>query len=318
MGHMSVTMPKNVKEERLRWVKPIEDGEMRLCDIAKVCPHSKRSLERWCKVYREHDEAGLQPRSTRPKTQPNETPIRIKERVLELRKEKHQCAQKIAWDLEEEGIRIDVRTIGKILKVEGLTRKYRVRRITYKYVKALLQPGELMEIDVKYVPHKLSGRRYFQYTAIDVASRWRYLQVFDEQAKHHAVKFLSEVRKRFSHQIKAIKTDNHSIFTNRYLGAHKSHSPYPRLHFLDAYCKQHNIEHYLIDPGKPAQNGTVERSHRTDQEHFYDRVTFHSVNELKLKLRLWNMYYNDTRNIGLNGQTPNQALTLTTPPYVYT
>lgn len=273
MGHMSVTMPKNVKEERLRWVKPIADGEVKLCDVVKLCPHSKRSLERWLKVYREHGEAGLQPRSTRPKTQPNETPIRIKEKVLELRNEKHQCAQKIAWDLAAEGISIDVRTIGKILKVEGLTRKYRVRRITYKYVKALLQPGELMEIDVKYVPHKLSGRRYFQYTAIDVATRWRYLQVFDEQAKHHAVKFLSEVRKRFSNEIKAIKTDNHSIFTNRHLGAYKSHSPYPHIHFLDVYCRQHNIEHYLIDPGKPAQNGTVERSHRTDQEHFYDRVT---------------------------------------------
>lgn len=142
--------------------------------------------------------------------------------------------------------------------------------------------------------------------------------MFDEQAKHHAVKFLSEVRKRFSNEIKAIKTDNHSIFTNRHLGAYKSHSPYPHIHFLDVYCRQHNIEHYLIDPGKPAQNGTVERSHRTDQEHFYDRVTFHSVNELKLKLRLWNMYYNDTRHIGLNGQTPNQALSLTRPPYVYT
>lgn len=316
MGHMSVTMPKDIKEERLRWVKPIADGEAKLCEVAKVCPHSKRSLERWLKAYREQGEAGLVPTSTRPKTQPNETPIRIKERVLEIRADKHQCAQKIAWDLADEGIAIDVRTIGKILKTEGLTRRYRVRKITYKYVKATLQPGELIEIDVKYVPEKLSGRRYFQYTAIDVATRWRYLQVFDEQAKHHTVKFLGEVRRRFPHQIQAIKTDNHSIFTNRYLGAHKSHSLYPRIHFLDAYCKTHGIEHYLIDPGKPAQNGTVERSHRTDQEHFYDRVTFRSVSELNLKLRLWNMYYNDTRHIGLHGQTPNQVLSLTRPPYV--
>lgn len=318
MGHMSITMPKNVKEERLRWIKPVADGGIKLCELAKVCPYSQRSLERWLKGYREHGEEGLRAKSTRPRTQPNETPIRIKERVIEIRNEKNQCAQKITWDLADEGISIDVRTIGKILKTEGLTRKYRVRKINYKYVKALLQPGELVEIDVKYVPSKLSGRRYFQYTAIDVASRWRYLQVFDEQAKHHAVKFLSEVRKRFRYPIKAIKTDNHSIFTNRYCGAHKSHSPYPRIHFLDAYCKQHDIEHYLIDPGKPAQNGTVERSHRTDQEHFYDRVTFHSVSELKLKLRLWNMYYNDTRHIGLNGQTPNEVLSLTKPPYVCT
>lgn len=318
MGHMSVNMPRNVKEERIRWIKPIAEGEVRLCDVIKVCPHSQRSLERWLKAYREQGEAGLEPKSTRPKTQPNETPIRVKERIIELRQVDKKCAQKLSWDLADEGIQIHPRTIGKIIKAEGLTRKYRVRKITYKYVKATLKLGELMEIDVKYVPNKLSGQRYYQYTAIDVASRWRYLQVYDNQAKHHAIKFLSEVRKRFPYQIQAVKTDNHGIFTNRYFGSHKSHSPYPRLHFFDAYCRQHNIDHYLIDPGKPAQNGCVERSHRTDQEQFYERVTFRSPSELKLKLRLWNMHYNDTRHIGLNGQTPNQVLSLTRPTNVRT
>ena len=169
MGHMSIAMPKNIKEERLRWIKPIADGEIKLSEVAKLCPHSKRSLERWLKAYVELGETGLVPISTRPKTQPNETSIRIKERVLEIRADKHQCAQKIVWDLADEGIHINVRTVGKILKTEGVTRKYRVRKITYKYVKATLQPGELIEIDVKYVPDKLSGRRYFQYTAIDVS-----------------------------------------------------------------------------------------------------------------------------------------------------
>jgi len=40
---------------------------------------------------------------------------------------------------------------------------------------------------------------------------------------------------------------------------------------------KNNILHYLIDPGKPAQNGKVERSHRTDQEMFYDRRKFKTI-----------------------------------------
>lgn len=79
-------MPKTIKEERLRWVLPIYNKEIRLVDAAKVCPHSKRSLERWLSAYRKHGKAGLEPKSTRPKTNPKETPIRIKETVIELRK----------------------------------------------------------------------------------------------------------------------------------------------------------------------------------------------------------------------------------------
>ena len=45
-------MAQTIKEERLRWVLPIVMGDMRLVDMAKVCPHSKRSLERWVAVYK--------------------------------------------------------------------------------------------------------------------------------------------------------------------------------------------------------------------------------------------------------------------------
>src|SRR3989338_10060327 len=118
-------MPKTIKEERLRWVLPIVSKEVKLVDAAKVCPHGKRSLERWAAAYRKHGETGLEPKSTRPKTNPNETPIRIKERIIKLRIDKKQCAKKIMWDLQDENIEVHYQTIQKIIKVEGLTRKYR-------------------------------------------------------------------------------------------------------------------------------------------------------------------------------------------------
>ena len=81
---MCTIMPKTIKEERLRWILPICHKQVRLVDVAKVCPHSQRSLERWLATYRQHGEAGLEPRSTRPKTNPKETPIRIKEEIIQL------------------------------------------------------------------------------------------------------------------------------------------------------------------------------------------------------------------------------------------
>jgi len=79
-------MAKTIQEERWRWLKPIINKEVKLVDIAKICPYSERSLKRWKKEYEDHGMGGLIPKSTEPKTQPNETPIRIKEEVTNLPK----------------------------------------------------------------------------------------------------------------------------------------------------------------------------------------------------------------------------------------
>ena len=54
-------MIKTIKEEKLRWVLPIAKKEIKLKDVASLCPHSKRSLERWVAVYKANGEAGLEP-----------------------------------------------------------------------------------------------------------------------------------------------------------------------------------------------------------------------------------------------------------------
>jgi transposase InsO family protein len=229
---------------------------------------------------------------------------------------------KIGWQLKKEGLAVNARTIGKILKKEGLVRSYRLKRIKYKYIKAERQPGELMEIDVKYVPGRVAGLRYFQYTCIDTASRWRYLKIYDEQTTFHSIRFLAEVIELFPHKIRAVKTDNGAVFTNYYLGTNKrSDLTVKTLHALDIFCRENGIVHYLIDPGKPAQNGTVERSHREDQEKFYEQNIFKNFAELQRKLKQWNVYYNNLEHCGLNGRTPNEFLEnyqLTNPPNVRT
>jgi len=301
-------MATTIKEERLRWVLPIVEKQIKLVDAAKVCPYGKRTLERWVASYKKSGESGLEPKSTEPKRYYNETSISTKEQIVELRKKTRICAQKLHWKLEKEGLVVPVRTIGKIIKKEGLVRKYRKRKVKYKYIKAERQPGELLEIDVKHVPGPINGRKYYQYTAIDTASRWRHLEVFDEESSHHSIKFLKIVMQRFPYHISAIKTDNHSTFTNYYTGTNKrSDMTVKEIHALDKFCAEQGITHYLIDPGKPAQNGTVERSHREDQKHLYKR-SFKSVLSLRRAMKVWNTHYNNLEHCGLDGKTPNEVL----------
>ena len=307
---MSIKMSKNIKEERYRWISPILDKEISIVNLVKVCPYSESSLKRWLKAFRKGGIDALEPKSTQPKTSPQETPIWIKERVIELRKETGLRAKKLHWRLVKQGLAVPVSTIRKILKDEGLTRKYRVKKIKYKYIKAERKPGELVEVDVKYVPGTVENKEYFQYTAVDTASRWRHLRIFDEQSSFHSVEFLKDVRNRFEYKISAIKTDNHSTFTNYYVGSNKrSGITVKTIHALDRFCAENGIVHYLIDKGKPAQNGTVERSHREDQR-FYDKNKFKSLGDLKNKIQIWNDEYNNLEHCGLNGKTPIEMLQL--------
>ena len=137
------------------------------------------------------------------------------------------------------------------------------------------------------------------------------MEAYESPSNTCAIAFLEQLIKVSAFRIRAIKTDNGSCFTNRYTGYEKSTDPLnPKIHAFDLACQRHNILHYLIDPGKPAQNGKVERSHGLDQQHFYNKTTFKTVEELKMKMKLWNMYYNDLEHIALGGKTPNEVLKL--------
>lgn len=152
------TMPKSTKEEKYRWIKPILGKEISIKNMTKVSPFAERTLKYWLAKYRRHGMDGLENKSTRPKTNPKEAPIRIKERVFELRNRTKLSAIKLHWKLEKENIFIHERTIGKILKKENLTRKYHTRKMKYRYIKIPLTKGELVEIDVKFVPETIGNR----------------------------------------------------------------------------------------------------------------------------------------------------------------
>jgi hypothetical protein len=183
-------MPNSTQEEKYRWLKPILNKEITIKQMTKLCPFSKRALQYWLASYRRAGLVGLNNRSTRPRSNYRETPIRIKERVIELRRKTNLSALKLYWKLKKEGVDLHKNTIHKVIKQEGLVRRYRTRKIKLRSIKTRLNLGELVEIDVKYVPQRLSGRRFYQFTAIDCASRWRLMEIYEAQGNGTAIKFL--------------------------------------------------------------------------------------------------------------------------------
>ena len=88
-------MNESIQMERYQCILPILEKRLSYAETLKICPHSKRSLERWMAAYKKFGLDGLIPESTAPKTQPNETPIRLKEEVIALRKQTGLCAKKL-------------------------------------------------------------------------------------------------------------------------------------------------------------------------------------------------------------------------------
>ena len=93
--HMCTKLPNTIVEERLRWVLPIINKELKLIEVTKLFPHGKRTLERWVANYKKDGISGLEPKSTKPKSHPKETPIRVKEEIISLRNKNGKCAIKL-------------------------------------------------------------------------------------------------------------------------------------------------------------------------------------------------------------------------------
>ena len=66
------------------------------------------------------------------------------------------------------------------------------------------------------------------------------------------------------------------------------------------------ICHAYIKPRSPQLNGKVERSHRIDEEEFYQLLTYKDDVDLEQKLAHWERFYNLSR---LRGAFSGKALT---------
>jgi putative transposase len=88
----------------------------------------------------------------------------------------------------------------------------------------------------------------------------------------------------------SIRTDNGPEFTSH--------------HFTD-WCKEKNIKTKYIQPGKPHQNGYIERFNRTFREDVLDAYIFEKLSQLRIISQKWQDEYNYGHpHQSLGGLTP--------------
>ena len=166
-------------------------------------------------------------------------------------------------------------------------------------------PGEKIQIDVKYVPREcivgdLKGTKLYQYTAIDEATRLRFLAFYEEHSTYSSTKFLMECIRFFPFPIQCVQTDNGMEFTNRLVSDKKS--------LFERTLETLQIQFHPIRPATPRHNGKVERSHREDQKRLYDKTTFYSLDDAHSQLKKYLIQSNNRPMRPLGYLSPIQVM----------
>ena len=253
---------------------------------------NRQYVYRWRKRY-DGTIHSLADKSHRPHSHPNQhTPDELK-LISDMRRRNPHAGLVVFWvKLRQRGYSRSITGLYRILRKQG---QMAVKPKNPKYIpkpyEQMLFPGQRVQIDVKFVPAacvvgSAEGQKFYQYTAIDEYSRYRYIEAFDEHSTYSSTVFLEHMLKAFKFPVHCVQTDNGLEFTNRLASSH--HKP---TMFEKALAK-HNITHKLIRPFTPRHNGKVERSHRKDNEYFYATHTFYSFDDFAKQLKVHNYKYN--------------------------
>ena len=82
---------------------------------------------------------------------------------------------------------------------------------------------------------------------------------------------------------------------------------------LADWAEAHGVILEFIKPGKPMQNGFVERFNRTYREAVLDMYIFHTLNEVREQTEKWLIEYNEHRpHESLGNLTPREFLSTQT------
>lgn len=304
---------------REHWIKLHLEKGLSIPRIAELSGFHEDTLYIWKAKYLREGPTGLADKSRNPHGHPNEYQQDVKDAIRFLRKEglekekRYLGPKVITLRLKKRyGIVAAPSGIGKFLHNDGLVPEAQKRRRPKKErIKKckIHKPGQLAQMDVKYAIKSYAGYWYFEFDAIDYVTDVVMGEVYEIQSNLESILFLKTLKRKLPF-LRGVQTDNGSIFTNYYTGYRKSiDQSYPRLHPFDLQCLKLGIGHYLIDPGKPAQNGKIERFHRTVEEELYQHGTFKDLNSLRKKFRDYLYYYNNEReHQGLNGLTPLEKL----------
>ena len=149
--------------------------------------------------------------------------------IKDMRRRNPEAGLVVFWvKLRQRGYTRTVTGLYRVLRRRG---EMAVKPKNPKYIpkpyEQMIYPGQRVQIDVKFVPAAClvgaaAGKKFYQYTAIDEFSRYRYLEAFEENSTYSSTQFLIHMLnhfKKLGFSVECVQTDNGFEFTKRFGGS---------------------------------------------------------------------------------------------------
>ena len=177
----------------------------------------------------------------------------------------------------------------------NIRRRYR-KRLPARVKQALFKPEDINQVwSIDYMSDSLwDGRRFRLLNIIDDYNREILAIEADLTLPTLRLIRCLEYLKEFRGLPNMIRVDNGPEFIS---------------HKLDMWCKDHKIQLCFIQPGKPMQNGYVERCNGNIRKELLNAYVFKTLDEVRLKTEEWMYDYNYHRpHKSLNYMAPIDLL----------
>jgi transposase InsO family protein len=272
-----------------------------LAAAAEAAGVSERTAWKWVDRFRGEGEAGLEDRSSVPRSVPGRTPPE-REQLIVLLRELRFTSPEIA-----ETLGMPLSTVGAVLNRSGLGKLPRLEPDEPANGYERPRAGELVHIDVKKLGkigrpgHRVNADRRtrtrgigweFVHVAVDDATRLAYVEVLADEKAATAAGFLRRAIAffaRYGIHVERVLTDNGACYR-------------AIVHALA--CRRLGIRHLRTRPYRPRTNGKAERFIRTLIAGWAYGAVYRSSSERSAALDGWLDWYNRLRPHRSLGRKP--------------
>ena len=317
---MSHRNARTTYQGRLLIVERFRDGWNK-AHISAAMGISRKCVHKWITRFDTEGTAGLQDRSSRPRTMPTRTPAVLEDKIVALRR-----VRRAGPDLIGAELGVPARTVSRVLARRGVPHLRDCDPMTGALIRASKhsavryergRPGELVHMDVKKLGRIPDGggwrahgrgcapdreRKHgngfdFVHSLVDDHSRLAYSEILPDEKGATCAGFLRRAADYFrTHgiaHIERLMTDN--AWAYRYS--------------LREVCADLGARQVFIKPHCPWQNGKVERLNRTLQTEWAYRQVFANNADRAEALAPWVEHYNTRRrHSALGGHPPVSRL----------
>lgn len=257
--------------------------------IGRYFGYHHTAVMKWVIEAKKIGDVPIPTRSSEPKTKPGKISKELEEKIVSLRRKTRRCTEAIHLMLRQDGIRVPLSTIHRVLnrnyclKKRSPWKRYHPHQERPKALKS----GDLVEVDTI---HRMidDKKRLYVFSLLDVYSRSAYARAYSKMNGRTSLKFVAKAEKQSRFKFGMIQSDHGPEFSNWFVSRIQKNHRFTRL-------------------GKPNDNAHIERFNRTLQEECLDKVAT-DVRKINCALRKYLKYYNNERiHLSIN-TTPSQVV----------